>query len=41
MLLALSSGLAWAISNVIFKRKLAHCENLQFTIWQMVTGAAG
>lgn len=30
-----------AVSNVIFKRKLAHCENLQFTIWQMVMGAAG
>ncbi|MFS0840953.1 DMT family transporter [Paenibacillus sp. 1P03SA] len=41
MLLALSSGLAWAVSNVIIKRKLAHCDNLQFTTWQMVAGAAG
>lgn len=41
MLLALSSGLAWAVSNVIIKRKLARCDNLQFTTWQMVAGAAG
>jgi O-acetylserine/cysteine efflux transporter len=40
MLLALSSGLSWAVSNVIIKRKLAHCNNLQFTTWQMVAGAA-
>ncbi|WP_433945364.1 DMT family transporter [Paenibacillus sp. SN-8-1] len=41
MLLALSSGLSWAFSNLIIKRKLAHCDMLQFTTWQMVFGAAG
>lgn len=40
-LLALSSGVAWAVSNVIFKRKLVHCDNLQFTTWQMIVGAIG
>jgi O-acetylserine/cysteine efflux transporter len=39
--LALSSGIAWALSNVIIKRKLRNSNNLQFTAWQMTIGAAG
>ncbi|TCS75138.1 DMT family transporter [Effusibacillus lacus] len=39
--LALSSGVSWAVSNIIIKRKLVHCDNLQFTTWQMVVGAIG
>jgi O-acetylserine/cysteine efflux transporter len=41
LLLALSSGLAWAISNIIIKLKLKHCNNIQFTAWQMGLGAVG
>jgi O-acetylserine/cysteine efflux transporter len=41
LLLALSSGLAWAISNIIIKQKLKHCNNIQFTTWQMAVGAIG
>ncbi|GCL74033.1 DMT family transporter [Paenibacillus naphthalenovorans] len=40
-LLALSSGMAWAVSTVIMKRKLVHCDNMQFTTWQMAVGAVG
>jgi O-acetylserine/cysteine efflux transporter len=40
-ILALSSGVAWALSNVIIKRKLRNCDNLQFTTWQMTVGAVG
>jgi O-acetylserine/cysteine efflux transporter len=41
MLLALSSGLAWAVSNIIIKQKLTHNNNIQFTAWQMAVGAIG
>jgi O-acetylserine/cysteine efflux transporter len=41
LLLALSSGLAWAISNIIIKQKLKDCNNIQFTAWQMGLGAVG
>lgn len=41
LLLAVSSGLSWAIANLLVKRKLGHCDMLQFTTWQMITGAAG
>ncbi|GIP23632.1 DMT family transporter [Paenibacillus sp. J22TS3] len=41
MLLAVSSGLSWALSNLIIKKKLSQCDMLQFTTWQMVAGAAG
>jgi O-acetylserine/cysteine efflux transporter len=41
LLLAISSGLAWAISNIIIKQKLNHCSNIQFTTWQMAFGAIG
>lgn len=41
MLLGLSSGLSWALSNVIIKRKLQHCDNIQYTTWQMTFGAIG
>lgn len=40
-LLAVSSGLAWALSTLIMKIKLSRCNQLQFTAWQMLTGAAG
>ncbi|MDB5084194.1 MAG: DMT(drug/metabolite transporter) superfamily permease, partial [Bacilli bacterium] len=41
LFLAVSSGITWAISNVIIKRKLTHVDNVQFTTWQMAAGAAG
>lgn len=41
LLLAVSSGLSWALANLLVKRKLGHCDMLQFTTWQMITGAAG
>jgi O-acetylserine/cysteine efflux transporter len=41
LLLALSSGFAWAISNIIIKQKLKDCSNIQFTAWQMGLGAVG
>jgi O-acetylserine/cysteine efflux transporter len=41
LLLALSSGISWAVSNVIIKQKLKHSDNLQFTTWQMAFGAIG
>ncbi|UOF92905.1 DMT family transporter [Fodinisporobacter ferrooxydans] len=41
LILALTSGISWALSNVIIKRKLQHCNNIQFTTWQMVIGAVG
>lgn len=40
VLMALSSGVTWAVSNLIIKRKLAHCRQLPFTAWQMAAGAA-
>ena len=41
LILALTSALSWALSNVIIKRKLQHCDNIQFTTWQMTFGALG
>ncbi|MWV46359.1 EamA family transporter [Paenibacillus sp. HJL G12] len=41
LLLAVSSGLSWALANLLVKRKLGHCDMLQFTTWQMIVGAAG
>lgn len=41
LLLGLSSAVSWALSNVIIKRKLQHCDNVQFTTWQMALGAVG
>lgn len=41
IVLALSSAISWALSNVIIKRKLQHCNNVQFTTWQMALGAVG
>jgi O-acetylserine/cysteine efflux transporter len=40
-ILALTSGLSWAISNVIIKRKLQNCNTIQFTTWQMAAGTVG
>jgi O-acetylserine/cysteine efflux transporter len=40
-ILALTSGLSWAISNVIIKRKLQNCNQIQFTTWQMAIGTVG
>jgi O-acetylserine/cysteine efflux transporter len=40
-ILALTSGLSWAISNVIIKKKLQHCDQIQFTTWQMAIGTVG
>ena len=39
--MALTSGLSWAISNVIIKKKLQHCDQIQFTTWQMAIGTVG
>lgn len=41
LILAVSSGLSWALANLLVKRKLEHNDMLQFTTWQMITGAAG
>jgi len=38
LLLALSSAVAWAISNLIIKVKLKGCDKIQFTAWQMLSG---
>ena len=40
-ILALSSAVTWALSSLIFKKKLQGCDNVQFTTWQMGAGAAG
>ncbi len=40
LLLALSSAVAWAFSNLIIKVKLQNCDKFQFTAWQMAIGAA-
>ncbi len=40
-ILALSSAVAWALSSLIFKKKLQDCDNVQFTTWQMGAGAIG
>ncbi len=39
LLLALSSAVAWAFSNLIIKVKLQSCDKFQFTAWQMAIGA--
>ncbi|MGW9531047.1 DMT family transporter [Paenibacillus terrae] len=41
MLLGVSSAIAWALSNLIIKLKLQHCDKTQFTTWQMAFGALG
>lgn len=40
LILALTSAIAWAISNLIIKKKLQDCDKIQFTAWQMAVGAA-
>lgn len=40
-ILALSSAVTWALSNLIFKKKLQGCDIVQFTTWQMGAGAIG
>ncbi|MFP7474170.1 DMT family transporter [Niallia taxi] len=40
-ILALSSAVTWALSSLIFKKKLQGCDNVQFTTWQMGAGAVG
>jgi len=39
LILALSSAISWAISNLIIKQKLQECDKIQFTAWQMAVGA--
>lgn len=41
LILALSSAVSWAISNVIIKQKLQHVDKVQFTTWQMAFGTIG
>ncbi|CAH1198867.1 MULTISPECIES: DMT family transporter [Paenibacillus] len=41
LLLALSSAISWAISNLIIKQKLQDCDKVQFTTWQMAFGTIG
>ncbi|MDO3408897.1 DMT family transporter [Saccharibacillus sp. CPCC 101409] len=41
VLLGLSSAVAWALSNLIIKNKLANCDKTQFTAWQMGIGTLG
>lgn len=41
LLLALSSAVSWAMSNVIIKQKLQHTDKVQFTAWQMAFGTMG
>jgi O-acetylserine/cysteine efflux transporter len=40
-ILALSSAVTWALSSLIFKKKLQGCNTVQFTTWQMGAGAIG
>ncbi|WP_160726036.1 DMT family transporter [Bacillus sp. USDA818B3_A] len=40
-ILALSSAITWALSSLIFKKKLQGCDTVQFTTWQMGAGAIG
>lgn len=37
--LALGAAAIWAISNIIIKLKLADCDMLQYTAWQMACGS--
>lgn len=39
LILALSSAISWAVSNLIIKQKLQDCDKIQFTDWQMAVGA--
>ena len=39
LILALSSAISWAVSNLIIKQKLQDCDKIQFTAWQMAVGA--
>jgi O-acetylserine/cysteine efflux transporter len=39
LILALSSAISWAVSNLIIKQKLQDCDKVQFTAWQMAVGA--
>lgn len=39
LILALTSAISWAISNLIIKQKLQNCDKIQFTAWQMAVGA--
>jgi drug/metabolite transporter (DMT)-like permease len=39
LILALSSAISWAVSNLIIKQKLQNCDKIQFTAWQMAIGA--
>lgn len=41
LLLALSSAVSWALSNVIIKQKLQQADKVQFTTWQMAFGTVG
>lgn len=40
LILALTSAISWAISNLIIKQKSHNCDKVQFTAWQMAIGAA-
>jgi len=40
-ILALSSAVTWALSSLIFKKKLQGSDTIQFTTWQMAAGAVG
>lgn len=37
--LALGAAIIWAVSNIIVKLKLADCDMLQYTAWQMACGS--
>lgn len=39
IILTLAGAVAWALSSIIIKLKLQHCDVLQYTTWQMVSGA--
>ncbi|WP_433709129.1 DMT family transporter [Paenibacillus illinoisensis] len=41
LLFALSSAIAWAMSNVVIKKELQDCDKVQFTTWQMAFGTIG
>ena len=38
--LALSGAFLWAVSNIIYKRKLVDCNPIVYNTWQMAVGAA-
>ncbi|MDD4600389.1 MAG: DMT family transporter [Negativicutes bacterium] len=39
IILTLAGAVAWALSSILVKLKLPHCDVLQYTTWQMVVGA--